>query len=326
MSQNIDIGGKVYFIEEDPLQLTLADSFSKNKIGTGHGEAKLYIGNENDNLKRFFNSYSPRCFFKKSDLERFLHNTECEFINPQQEYLQKAMLPMKYDYLRSRVSSFKEDIVYFYMYRANVTPPRVYLKSDSQIFELLREICLPNISYLSILKLNSKDSTSLLYFNIFSDFNMGLVDYQPPNIVIANQRIKGDNQLEETEKEALHLARVGQGVFRKKVINDCVMCPFTKITDPRILIASHIKPWADSTHSERLNPKNGLLLSPTFDILFDKGFITFTDDKKVYVSPWLSHEVYRSLSIYNDKLLPDLPLDNARKNFLKYHRDFIFKK
>ena len=39
------------------------------------------------------------------------------------------------------------------------------------------------------------------------------------------------------------------------------------------LVASHTKPWRDSTNEERLDGENGLLLTPTIDHLFDKGFI-----------------------------------------------------
>ena len=41
----------------------------------------------------------------------------------------------------------------FKMYRKEVKPPRIYLQSDSDYFNLMRQFALPNISYLSILKL-----------------------------------------------------------------------------------------------------------------------------------------------------------------------------
>jgi len=53
------------------------------------------------------------------------------------------------------------------------------------------------------------------------------------------------------------------------------ICPFTKINDNRLLIASHIKPWAFSDNKERLDLKNVFVLSPLFDKLFDRGLISF---------------------------------------------------
>jgi predicted restriction endonuclease len=55
-------------------------------------------------------------------------------------------------------------------------------------------------------------------------------------------------------------------------------CQLTSITDPDLLKASHIKPWANcTTVEERLDPMNGLLLSALWDAAFDRGLISFSD-------------------------------------------------
>ncbi|HEX3367894.1 HNH endonuclease signature motif containing protein [Phenylobacterium sp.] len=62
--------------------------------------------------------------------------------------------------------------------------------------------------------------------------------------------------------------------------------PITGITNPTLLIASHIKPWRlCATSNERLDGMNGLLLTPDADLLFDRGFISFKDDGETLVSP-----------------------------------------
>jgi putative restriction endonuclease len=48
--------------------------------------------------------------------------------------------------------------------------------------------------------------------------------------------------------------------------------------------ASHIKPWCESTNEERLNGENGLLLTPSIDHLFDRGFISFEDNGELLIS------------------------------------------
>ncbi len=51
------------------------------------------------------------------------------------------------------------------------------------------------------------------------------------------------------------------------------------------LNASHIQPWRDSSNEQRLDGENGLLLTPTVDHLFDKGFISFESTGQLIVSP-----------------------------------------
>src|SRR5665811_1547849 len=76
-----------------------------------------------------------------------------------------------------------------------------------------------------------------------------------------------------TEREELLKSRIGQGTFRQSLIKLRRKCYVTGIADERFLRASHIKPWRDSTNQERLDPYNGLLLSPIYDYLFDRAYI-----------------------------------------------------
>ena len=95
--------------------------------------------------------------------------------------------------------------------------------------------------------------------------------------------------------------------------------------DERLLIASHIKPWAVSTDIERLDPKNGFMLSPLYDKLFDRGFITFTDERRMQVSNWLSPQNVRRCGLTDNSFIQLLPLDEKRLEYLAYHREFVFK-
>ena len=51
----------------------------------------------------------------------------------------------------------------------------------------------------------------------------------------------------------------------------------TVVENPIHLVASHSKPWRDSSNEERLDGENGLLLTPSVDHLFDRRFIGFED-------------------------------------------------
>ena len=97
------------------------------------------------------------------------------------------------------------------------------------------------------------------------------------------------------------------------------------INDERLLIASHIKPWAVSNDREKIDPKNGFILSPLYDKLFDKGLISFTDDKRLIVSNWISPSNVRRMELENEKYYPKLPIDAQREAYLDYHRSFVFK-
>src|SRR5688572_27752801 len=74
--------------------------------------------------------------------------------------------------------------------------------------------------------------------------------------------------LSETERESVIKARIGQGIFRKQLLEMWEGCAVTGVKLPQVLRASHIKPWRDSSNSERTNRYNGLLLLPQYDVLF----------------------------------------------------------
>ncbi len=102
---------------------------------------------------------------------------------------------------------------------------------------------------------------------------------------VAERSIRAEVGLDETTKDAVIQARRGQGRFRRNVETIEGRCRLTGITNPALLIASHIKPWRScQTSSERLDGMNGLMLTPDADLLFDRGFITFEDDGEVRVS------------------------------------------
>jgi len=87
-----------------------------------------------------------------------------------------------------------------------------------------------------------------------------------------------------------------------------------------LLIASHIKPWAASEQNEKIDPKNGFMFTPTIDYLFDSGFITFEDSKKMIISPWLSKPTIQRLNIKPKQIITHLPI-SGREKYLSYHRE-----
>ena len=133
-------------------------------------------------------------------------------------------------------------------------------------------------------------------------------------------QIKNDKTLTNLEKESIILSRIGQGKFREELIELWKGCAISKFEDSKFLIASHIKPWKKSTNQEKIDKYNGLLLLPTYDKLFDLGFISFDDSGKIIISKLLNS--FDQLNINNNIIID---IKNNNKKYLKYHREEMLK-
>jgi predicted restriction endonuclease len=128
--------------------------------------------------------------------------------------------------------------------------------------------------------------------------------------------------IDVTEKDELIKARIGQGIFRKKLIELWGGCSVTSVSRLEFLVASHILPWRYSTNNERLNPYNGLLLQPNFDIFFDKGYISFEDNGNIILSNRIEEEIFNNMGVFSNNKL--FRVFDENKPFLQKHRE-IFK-
>ncbi len=128
-----------------------------------------------------------------------------------------------------------------------------------------------------------------------------------------------------TETERLVKQRIGQNVFRSALMEYWKgACALSGLEFSDLLRASHCKPWSDcQSDEERLNPYNGLLLITNYDALFDKGWITFTDEGKLQVSPQLPSPVITTLGLATPKRLRWVTAKHWP--FLAYHNQFVFK-
>ncbi len=130
--------------------------------------------------------------------------------------------------------------------------------------------------------------------------------------------------LSKTERDAIVKARIGQGQFRRNLIDYWATCAVTGCQEHTLLRASHIKPWSKSEVTERLSLYNGLLLSPNLDACFDLGFISFDDSGRVLVSTKLNEKDMSALGISKDMKL--FRIDPEHHKYLAYHRENVFKK
>jgi len=134
-----------------------------------------------------------------------------------------------------------------------------------------------------------------------------------------------------TETTASVRVRRGQQFFRQTVLSAYgVRCCISGINVPRLLVASHIKPWRDFP-GERLDPRNGLCLSSLHDAAFDSGLITLDKNLALVLSQQLKR--FFPLPVLEQNFVPfegrsiRLPDKLAEPDpaFVSFHRKKIFQ-
>jgi hypothetical protein len=143
--------------------------------------------------------------------------------------------------------------------------------------------------------------------------------------LVIEEGIKSDGNIPATEKETIVRARIGQGDFRDAVARVEGACRITGVVDRDHLVASHIKPWRDSDNRERLDKYNGLMLTPTPDHLFDRGFISFEDDGHLVYATRVNRAALHLMKIPEEGFNAGR-FSIGQLSYLKYHREMIFKR
>lgn len=157
-----------------------------------------------------------------------------------------------------------------------------------------------------------------------ADMVDSLDDVQSRLVTNAAEKDITEAPIMETEKTQLIKARIGQGIYRQRLLQVEKRCRLTGVNDIKFLIASHIKPWRLSDNIEKLDGNNGLLLSPHVDCLFDKGWLSFKNNGDVLwaIPPVTDPTVaFWQLSPANVG-----SFNTAQRHYLDFHRDVIFKK
>lgn len=139
------------------------------------------------------------------------------------------------------------------------------------------------------------------------------------SIIAQIKKIESSKMIAETERTAVLQARVGQGKFRRQLINYWRGCSISKCDVTWMLVASHIKPWRVADNGERLDVFNGLLLLPNYDKLFDKGYMSFSSKGTVIYSHLLDATDKRALNLTESLCLSHVEVHHKR--YLKYHNE-----
>jgi putative restriction endonuclease len=364
--QKIKIDGIEYNIIDSMQDFRAEDSFihRSNKLAQfdGNGESKKHVGTYKGELgqkiSNFFD-YSTwglehyddekkrktidsakksgaiiqdnTCFFSKSNLLKYLDDARAEYFAQEQIYHNDISLFFNERY--QKVQNLETEHIPFSIYDASDNlsqrQNRGYVRSDDKIWKLWRELILPKISYLSILKLvpvlkNEQNDKPIFYFRILLDYQFRT--FVHPSSLNPIDEVPDDTvEIEEIKKSH----RVGQDRYRRAVIEHMLQCPFSKITDERLLIASHIKPYSACMREKRedqaLDYLNGLALSPTYDRLFDQGYITFSDSGELICGTQLSSYTWEKLNINPTAKNKMRIYPENREIYLEYHRNHVFQ-
>ncbi len=301
----------------------------KNKLGGGHGEAKLYIASKEE-MRSFYGDegFNAKCFILKEDLKQYMNAIKTEYFNPTLDYRGKDEL---IELWRERITAIDllDDMILFNVQdQTQIEGPRGYVNSDDLGYQLIRELSLPLVSYISVLKVSDGGKTPLFYWKLFVDYDALDVE----NALVFKYGKKQDDQQPIPQQRRqnkrdveIGRARIGQGKYRDALLEECPFCPITMINDERLLIASHIKPWAVSTDKEKIDPHNGYMLSPLYDKLFDRGLISFTEDRRIMVSNWISPRNVQRMGLEDGRFYQSLPTGTDRLRYLEYHREWVYK-
>jgi putative restriction endonuclease len=354
--QKIKIEDKEYYIIDSIQNLRAEDSFiyrkNKLKMFKGNGEARKYVGSyigqNKINLSDFFEydkwgetfvdgkrTYpiiqQGNCFFSKSNLLKYLYDSRIEY--QKQEQIYNFDISEYYNENLERINEIENDKIFFSIYDVSDGIEnklnRAYIRSDDEIWDSWRKLVLPKISYLSILKLipitHEGDKKPLFYFRILLDYQFRSIVH-PKLIGSSNEVIE---KIKTLRKPVKSVSRIGADQYRKKVLEHMPQCPFTKISEDKLLIASHIKPYRvcikEGREDQAVDYLNGLALTPTYDKLFDQGYITFKDNGDLVCGTLLSQYTWERLNINpnaknNLRIYPE-----SREEYLEYHRRFVFQ-
>jgi putative restriction endonuclease len=364
--QTIRINNIEYNIVDSIQDFRAEDSFihRSNKLAQyeGNGESKKHIGtysgelgqknssffeysnwgvNHFDTEKKRKSIFSARqagaiiqentCFFSKSNLLKYLEDARAEYFAQEQVYHND--ISQYFEERLCEVQNLSSELNYFTIYDAsdNLTERqnRGYIRSDDRIWKLWRSLILPKISYLSILKLipinpTSENNYPIFYFRILLDYQFRSFVHPSASQVVSHLQLKVKEK--PLDRKA---SRRGQAKYKKEVHEHMPACPFTKITDERLLVASHIKPYKvcmdEGREDQALDYLNGLTLSPTYDTLFDEGFITFTNDGRLICGTLISSYNWAKLNINpNAKNKMNIYPEN-RELYLEHHRKYVFQ-
>lgn len=155
------------------------------------------------------------------------------------------------------------------------------------------------------------------YDDIVAELKQSLADGKDSELLT----IIREARLDATSKQAQITIRIGHHRFRRLVLEHWkARCA---VTGADILVdASHIKPWRICSDFDRINPYNGIALSPLYHRAFDLRYISFADDGSILVAEAFREQLLR-IGMNLSARITGLTEDH--RPYLEHHRKHIFR-
>lgn len=311
----------------DAIDINYVDSAADPtlKVGntSGAGEARLYAGHDEQILDGFFELEKVDCFFMlKDDLINYMEDSKDEYFNPSRDY--REDISQYYQTNLENTQNIVDGKIKLFFRKKYDSQNRYYLVLESvsgnrKNYAYLRNICLPRMTVITFVKFEDKE-THKKYIYLKPIF---YIDPAKKEVIQEQKEIKASNpQNEAEEKVAKEKYRKQQTKYRLELLDRMPSCLITKVSDDRLLVACHVKPYADcDSDEEKYDVKNGIVLTPTYHTLFDLGFISFSPEGNLLISPFLSNLNKQRLNL---KEYTNYRLQPGTEKYMRYHREKIF--
>ena len=215
-------GEKFNFVDTLNAPIYVPDCFvvGASKLGTGHGEAKLYIGSKEVMYPFFgFEGFVAHCFLLKSDLISYMNALHSEYLHPSQTYRGADEMP-KLWHERMKVIDALPDVIEFNVSSQDqIEGPRGYVNSKDFGYQLIRKISLPLVSYISVMQLIDPKGSTIYYWKLFADFDAISDKKEALVFTYGKKSNKGESFLhskETSRDKAIINARQGQGEYLQR--------------------------------------------------------------------------------------------------------------
>ncbi len=310
----------------DAIDINYVDSAADRalKVGntSGAGEARLYTGHDEQLMDSFFELDKVECFFMlKEDLLNYMEDSKQEYFYPSRDYREE--ISKFYQTNLENTRNIKEEKIKLYFRKKYDNQNRYYLVLENVVdnrkrYAYLRNICLPRMTVITFVKFEDESNKKFIYLKpVF------YIDPTKREIIEEQKEIDILNPKNETEEKIVREKyRKKQTKYRLELLEKMPACLITKVSDDRLLVACHVKPYSEcESEEEKYDVKNGIVLTPTYHTLFDLGFISFSSEGKLLISPFLSNLNKQRLCLHEQNIYR---LQTGTEKYMKYHRENIF--
>lgn len=197
----------------------------------------------------------------------------------------------------------------------------LFIQEERAFVRFEAELALTEFDFFNTSDRNGNERIAIKFF-----FKRVGIEYEyslkERNVEESGANLENKNIPNETERKGLVISRVGQGAYRKSILFRWdFKCAVTNYSKHEILIASHIVPWKGSSNEERLDVDNGILLSPTYDALFDKHLISFENNGKIILSDSFVKTPYQDIGVTGKETIRRITFGNHY--YLQRHREMF---